>query len=309
MNILIFGIGGVGGFFGGKLAQTDHYVTFIARGKHLEAIRRNGLKVKSNSGDFTAFPDLATDNLEEIAPPDLVIFGVKSWQLAEAAALLKSYITKDTVILPLQNGADNIDKLKQILPEENILGGLCRIVSFVEAPGIINHPAFDPTITFGEVDNSQTLRIKQIKAIFDKAGIKSTIAKDIDAEIWKKFLFITMISGLGGLTRVPVGALRESAYLTKMMRDTAQEILSVAQAKNINIYQDDIENVFRVIAKQDPATTASTQRDIMDGKPSELEDFNGYIVKEGKKLGIPTPVNQMIYECLLPMEALVRANQ
>ena len=309
MNILIYGIGGVGGYFGGKLAQTGHNVTFIARGAHLEAIKKSGLTVKSVNGDFTAKPDLATDNLSEIPKPDLVILGVKSWQVSASAKALQPYLKPESVILPLQNGADNIENLLKIVPKNQVLGGLCRIISYIKEPGVVEHPAFEPNVIFGEIDNSKSDRVLAIKDVFDEAGFTNKIADDIEAEIWKKFLFICTISGLGGLTRVPIGKIRESEYLYKVMQDTASEILAVAKAKGINISETDVENTFKGINNQNPETTASTQRDIMDGKPSELENFNGYIVKQGLELGIPTPANKMIYECLLPMENEARSGK
>ena len=302
MKILIYGIGGAGGYFGGKLAKAGYNVTMIARGKHLEAIQKYGLSVKSINGDFRVFPKLATNNLKEVSPPDLVILGVKSWQIEETATLLKPIIAEETMVLPLQNGADNAEKLLRILPKKNVLAGLCKIVSFIESPGIIKHASYEPLITFGEIDNSMTPRIKKIQEIFNNSEITNNIPEDIQLEIWKKFLFIVTISGIGGLTRVPLEKIRESGYLIDVMQKTALEILAVAHAKNIALTPKHIEEVFEIIRQQPPGTTASTQRDIMDGKPSELQNFNGYIVNEGTRLGVPTPVNRFIFECLLPLE-------
>ncbi|WP_372916701.1 ketopantoate reductase family protein [Salegentibacter sp.] len=306
MNIIIFGIGGVGGYFGGKLAQAGFEVTMIARGKHLEAIRQNGLEVESINGNFKVKPKLATDNLAEIPVPDFVILGVKSWQIREVAKQLKPIISAETMVLPLQNGADNVEKLLEILQKKNVLAGLCHIVSFVEKPGKIKHVSFEPRITFGEIDNSESKRIQELKSVFDKAGITSFNPDNIQLEIWKKFLFITTISGLGGLTRVSIDKIRESDYLYELLQKTAQEIKLVANAKGIPLVEGHLEKAFEIIQKQPPGTTASTQRDIMAGRPSELENFNGFIVKEAKKLKISTPVNKMIYECLLPMEREAR---
>ena len=302
MKILIFGIGGVGGYFGGKLAQAGFNVTMIARGKHLEEIKENGLEVESINGDFTVRPYLATDNLAEVPTPDLVILGVKSWQIQEVANKLKPMISAETMILPLQNGANNVEKLLEILPKRNVLAGLCHIVSFVERPGKIKHVSFEPRITFGEIDNSNSERIQRLKTVFEKAGITNFNPENIQVEIWKKFLFITTISGLGGLTRVSIDKIRESEYLYDLLLKTAQEIKLVANAKGIPLAEEHLEKAFEIIQNQPPGTTASTQRDIMAGRPSELENFNGCIVKEAEKLGIATPVNKMIYECLLPME-------
>ena len=306
MKILIFGIGGVGGYFGGKLAQAGFNVTMIARGKHLEAINKNGLEVESINGNFKVKPNLVTDELAEVPTPDLVILGIKSWQIQEVANKLKPIISTETMVLPLQNGANNVEKLLEILPKQNVLAGLCHIVSFLEKPGKIKHVSFEPRITFGEIDNSTSERIQRLKTVFEKAGITNFNPENIQLEIWKKFLFITTISGLGGLTRVSIDKIRESEYLYDLLLKTAQEIKLIANAKGILLAEEHLEKAFEIIQNQPPGTTASTQRDIMAGRPSELENFNGFIVKEAEKLGIATPVNKMIYECLLPMEKEAR---
>jgi len=306
MKILIFGIGGVGGYFGGKLARAGYNVTMIARGKHLEAINKNGLEVESINGNFKVKPNLVTDELAEVPTPDLVILGIKSWQIQEVANKLKPIISTETMVLPLQNGANNVEKLLEILPKQNVLAGLCHIVSFLEKPGKIKHVSFEPRITFGEIDNSTSERIQRLKTVFEKAGITNFNPENIQLEIWKKFLFITTISGLGGLTRVSIDKIRESEYLYDLLLKTAQEIKLIANAKGILLAEEHLEKAFEIIQNQPPGTTASTQRDIMAGRPSELENFNGFIVKEAEKLGIATPVNKMIYECLLPMEKEAR---
>ncbi|WP_417360704.1 ketopantoate reductase family protein [Galbibacter sp.] len=306
MNILIYGIGGIGGYFGGKLALTNHHVTFIARGKQLRAIQENGLKVKSILGDFHCTPNLVTDDPKQAPTPDLVIMGVKSWQLAQGAAQIATILGENSLVLPLQNGVDNPNKLIQHIDEKQVLCGFCNLISFIETPGVVCHFAFPPTLTFGELNNSKSSRIQEIDAVFKQADIKSIIPEDIHRELWKKFMFITTISAIGGLCRAPIGDLRESEYITQLMRSTAEEILSVAQAKDIDLRPSDIEKVFETITHLDGLSTASTQRDLMAGKPSELETFNGYIVKQAKQYGIPVPVNEMLYECLLPMERQAR---
>ena len=305
MNIVVIGAGGVGGYFGGKLANAGFNVTFIARGRHLEAIKNRGLQVKSILGDFTVFPN-ATDNLSEIKNPDVVILGVKSWQVLDIAKQLKPIINNETMVLPLQNGADNADKLLSVLPRQNVLAGFCKIVSKIESAGVINHFSFEPEIVFGEYNNKKTQRVIELKHVFDKAGFKNILSEDIHLDIWKKFLFIASISGIGALTRSPFGAMRKNEAIRKIIFDTAKEIVEVANAKGIGLSQKDIETIIKVIDKQDYNTTASMQRDMMEGKPSELENFNGYIASQGKLLGIETPTNTFIYNCLLPQEQLAR---
>ena len=306
MKILVYGIVGVGGYFGGRLAKAGYEVSMIARGEHLKAIKKHGLEVESINGNFTVQPALATDDLTDVEQPDLIILGVKSWQVQEAARQLKPLLSEKTMVLPLQNGANNVESLLEVLPRENVLAGLCFVVSYIDRPGRIKHVAYEPRITFGEIDNSKTKRIQKLKEVFDKAEISSLNPENIQLEIWKKFLFICTVSGIGGLTRVPIDKIRESEFLYDMMRKTAVEMKEVANAKGIPLTDKHIEMVFEIINSQPTGNTASTQRDIMEGKPSELENFNGYIVREGECLGVETPSNRFIYECLKPMETEAR---
>ncbi len=306
IKILVYGTGGVGGYFGGRLAQAGHDVTFMARNESLKAIKENGLIVKSVNGDFTVKPAKATDDISEIESPDLVIFGLKSWQIKDAAKHLKSIITEETMVLPLQNGADNMEKLQEVLPKKNVLAGFCRIYSKKEAPGVINHFQFDPEIIFGELDNEKSERVLKLKEIFNNSGFKGIVPDDIHKAIWKKFSFIATVSGLGGLTRVSIGKMWQDDYLQGILKKTGLEIQAIAQAKGVDFNDEDVAQLFQFIDDQGMTATASTQRDIMAGRPSELGNFNGYIVEQGKKLGVDTPVNEFIYRALLPMEKEAR---
>ena len=169
MKIAIIGTGGVGGYFGGKLAKAGYDVTFLARGEHLKAIQQNGLTVKSIKGDFKVDSVKATDRIDTIGLVDLLILGVKAWQVKDISYVLKTIIHKDTVVLPLQNGVLAVDELKESIKKENIIGGLCRIISKIDSPGVINHFGIEPTIIFGELDNSKTERLYKIKTVFDSA--------------------------------------------------------------------------------------------------------------------------------------------
>ena len=308
MKILIIGAGGVGGYFGGKLAQAGFDVTFVVRGEHLSAIKKNGLQIKSIKGDFTVHPKV-TDDMQTIHDPELIILGVKSWQVIDVAKNLRSIVSKNTMVLPLQNGADNADKLLSVLNKENVLAGLSKIVSKIEAPGIIRHFAFEPEIIFGEINNESTARVKTLKNVFDKAGFKNKISDNIQLDIWRKFLFIVSISGIAALTRVVIGKIREDIYLRKICYQTALEIMTIANAKGINLTKTDIESAMQAIDNTDFQTTASMQRDIMENKPSELDNFNGYIVRQGQALQIDTPINDFIYYCLLPQEKRARGTE
>ena len=305
MKIVVFGVGGVGGFFGGKLANAGFDVTFIARGENLMAIRENGLQIKSIQGDFEVYPNV-TDNINEISNIDLVILAVKSWQIDAIAKQLKPVISKNTMVLPLQNGADNADRLRAILPEKNVLAGLCKIVSKIESPGVINHFEFEPEIIFGEYDNSKTERMQKLKSVFNKSDFKNIHSDDIHLDIWKKFLFIATVSGIGAITRSVFGEMREDKNIRDLLYQTANEIKAIANAKEIPLESKHIEMALEIVDRMEYNTTASMQRDFMEGKPSELQNFNGYIVEQGKLLNIPTPVNKFTYHCLLPQELKAR---
>ncbi|WP_340199702.1 2-dehydropantoate 2-reductase [Ascidiimonas sp. W6] len=306
MKIVVYGTGGVGGYFGGKLAKAGFNTTLIARGEHLKAIKKNGLFVRSIYGDFHVNPTFATSDVREVKNPDLILLATKNWQIPEVSLHLREIIHKETMVLPLQNGVNATDKLVEVLSEKNVLAGLCRIISFIEGPGKIWHKAFHPQILFGELDNSKTQRIKKVKAIFDAADFDNQIPGDIQLEQWRKFLFIATISGIGSITRMEIGVNRADKGIRQIMEETAQEIKALANAKGVALSDTDIAQTFAAIDKQAPNTTASMQRDIMNGKPSELDDFNGYVVKESKKYGLKSPVNSFIYTCLKPMEKMAR---
>lgn len=308
MKIVIIGAGGVAGYFGGKLAKAGYDITFLTRGESLRVIKDNGLIVKSIIEDFHVFPK-ASDNYAVVNTADLVILGVKSWQIDSIARKIKPYLQHTATVLPLQNGADNANRLLKILAPKNTIAGLCRIVSKIESPGVIDHFGYEPEIVFGEISNKKTERILKIKEAFDKAGFKNRISENIQRDIWLKFLFIASISAFGALTRSVLGVMREDAYLRNILIKTAEEVVRIGRAQGVTLTANDIDNCFKVIDKIDYDTTMSLQRDMMQGKPSELENFNGYIVQQGDKMDIETPVNDFIYYSLRPMELKARTGK
>jgi len=307
MKILIYGTGAVGGYFGARLAEAGNDVTFIARGKHLEAIKKNGLQLKSIDGDFTINPCNATDDISLLSTDfDLIILGVKSWQISDAAEAIKPILNDNTLILPIQNGVNNVDKLLSVIDQKNVIAGFCKIYAKVDGFGIINHFFFPPEINFGEVDNQKTTRILALKSAFEKAKFKTTISEDVIADIWKKFMFICTVSGLGALTRVSIGAMVANEETKNLLQKTVEEIYKIALAKEVKLPVGMDKMMMGFITNQPYKSTASTQRDIMEGRPSELENFNGYIVEQGLEFGVKTPVNKFVYECLLPQERIAR---
>ena len=305
MNIAVIGTGAVGGYFGGKLAQAGNNVTFIARGEHLKAIRENSLIVKSIKGDFVIHPANVTDKISEISSPDLVILGVKAWQVKEVASELKNVIREDTTVLPLQNGVLASDELMSVLQPSNVVAGLCRIFSKLDAPGVINHFGIEPEIVFGEISNEVTPRIENILKTLTNSDIKTYIPKDIQTELWKKLMIIGS-GGLLAITRSPYGAVREHKETRKLMHSLLNEIFIVSQMTGARMGVDFVTKTMDYIDSYPYDATTSLARDIWAGKPSEIEYQNGSVVMLGKKYGVKTPVNRFVYYSLLPMERKAR---
>ncbi len=305
MRIAIIGTGGVGGYFGAKIAKAGFDVTFLARGEHLETMLNNGLTVKSILGDFRIENVKATDKITGIKNPDLVILGVKAWQIKEIRDDLKKIIHSNSMILPLQNGVLAAEELIENIDKSSVLGGLCRIISKIESPGVINHFGVNPTIVFGELDKSESKRTQELKSIFESAGIDSKISTDIEAELWKKFIAIC-VSALLAVTKTTYGELRELKETRQMMIGLYEEIFFLSQKIGVKIEPDFIEKTVAFADSLPYNATSSLTRDVWEGKPSEIEYQNGTVVRLGEKYGVDTPINKFVYSCILPNELKAR---
>jgi 2-dehydropantoate 2-reductase len=305
MKIAIIGTGGVGGYFGGKLANAGYDVGFLARGQHLHALQTNGLTVKSGLGDFHINNVRASNTTGNLGKSDLVILGVKAWQIKEVRNDLKSILHDETVIIPLQNGVLAAEELAEVINRKHILGGMCRIMTKVESPGVIIHSEVTPTIVFGELNRSISERTCRIKEVFDRAEINSRISEDIDADIWKKFISIC-VSGLLAVTKTTYGELRELKETRQMMIDLLNEVYALSQKIGIKIEPDFIEKNIAFIDSHSYRSTSSLTRDVWEGKPSELFYQNGTVVKLGEKYGVETPVNRFVFNAILPSELKAR---
>jgi 2-dehydropantoate 2-reductase len=307
MKVVIFGTGGVGGYFGGRLAQAGRDVTFIARGKHLEAIREAGLKISSTQGDFLIHPAKATDSTESIGVIGLVILATKGWHLDSSIEKLRPLIGENTAILPLLNGMEHMDKLINHFGEEHILGGVCRISAFIEAPGHIRQMGVQPTIAYGELDNSKTTRIESVHKTFSNISyISAEIPIDINIVMWEKYVFISGISGVGAIARKPINEYRSDPQLRTMLINAMKETFSIAKARGVNLLENFVDETMKRIDNLPMGMLASMQKDIMEGSPSELDDQIGGVIRMGKALNIPTPTHEKIYAELLPFEQKAR---
>lgn len=309
MRIAIIGSGGVGGYFGGKLACAGHDLHFLARGAHLAAMRERGLRVDSISGDFVLEAVQATDDPGAIGPVDLAVVAVKSWQLPEAASAAQPLVASDTVVLPLLNGVEASRILADAVGEEHVFGGICRISARIEGPGHIVHSAIDPSITFGELDNRRTERAAALQRALTEAGIRAEIPSDILAAVWEKFALIATWSGIGAVTRVPIGQWRDLPGTRAMAEACLREIHSVASARGIALGEDRVMKIMDVYDSVPPESVASMQRDVLEGRPSELEDQSGAVVRLGREVQVPVPTHAFLYDVLLPQERKARAGK
>ena len=307
MKIAVFGSGAIGGYFGGRLAQAGHDVTFIARGKHLEVMLAEGLRVKSIKGNFSIHPAQATDNPQDIGVVDVVLCCVKAWQVSEAAVAMRPLVATHTVVIPLQNGVEAHTALAAKLGDHHVLPGLCRLISMIEAPGTIRHAGAAPYMAFGEMDGRLSPRAKKIADRLDAAeGMSVEALQHIFADMWKKFMLIAPWGGVGAVTRVPIGIVRKIPESRDMLVDAIREVFKVGRANGVEIENEALASTIAFIDKLPPDGTASMQRDIMDGRPSELSWQTGAVVRFGSQKGVSTPTNTFIYHSLLPLERIAR---
>jgi len=310
MKFAIFGTGGVGGYFGGRLAQAGQDVTFIARGKHLSALIESGLRVDSISGDFLVKPAKATDAPQSIGEVDVVIVATKAWQLPEAVKNMKPLLGEKTVVLPLLNGIEHVDLLVDAFGSEHVLGGLCRISSFIVGPGHITHVGVKPIVSFGELNHKKSERVINLLDIFSALnGVDVELPEDIHVAMWGKFILICSTSGVGAVTRQPFGVFRVIPESRAMLKASVEETVRLGRAKGVSLPPDIVDTIMNRIDGFPETMVASMQKDIMEGRPSELESQTGAIVRMERALGIPTPTHAYIYASLLPMELQARSKK
>jgi len=302
MRIAIMGTGGVGGYFGGLLARAGEEVTFIARGEHLRAIQENGLRVESVHGDFTVAPAQATDDPTAAGAVDLVLFATKTYHIDDAVRTMRPLVGPQTAILPLQNGVDASERVAAILGPDPVLGGVTYVSSYRAAPGLIHQISQFRRIVVGELNGQVTPRAEAIVAVLARAGATAELSTDINKIRWSKFAFIAPFSGVGGVTRASAGEIMACPETRAMLQQAVREVEAVARAHGIQLDEDVVPKTLEFCEGLAPDLTASMQRDIILGKPSELESMIGVIVRQGAELHVPVPVFEFLYAALLPQE-------
>jgi 2-dehydropantoate 2-reductase len=269
-------------------------------------MRRNGLRVDSIKGDFVVKPVHVTDDPAEAGKVDVVLVGVKAWQVPEAAGAMRPLVGSGTLVLPLQNGIEAPAQLAAVLGDQHVLGGLCGLFCYVAGPGHIRHAGTEPFVKFGEMNNRPSQRVKELQQVFMRAGVTAEIPPDIQVALWMKFLFITVLSGVGAVTRAPVGVWRSLPENRQMAEQGLHEIMAVARARDIALPGEAVRTTMVMFDGLAPQSTSSMQRDVMEGRPSELEAQIGAVVRLGQGADVVTPLHTFIYHSLLPMELRAR---
>ncbi|MDP7617315.1 MAG: 2-dehydropantoate 2-reductase [Arenicellales bacterium] len=306
MRFAVFGAGGLGAYYGARLVEAGYEVSFIARGPHLEAMQKNGLKVISPVGDVHLEKPQVTDQPADIGEVDVVIIAVKSWHVAEIIPVLGPLLGDATVMLPFLNGVDAPDQLASTFGEGSVLGGLSRIFSEIESPGVIRHLNPAAYIECGELNGERSSRVEVLADVFRGAGIETEASDNIRCALWQKLLLVGSWAGLGALSQSSLGVVCDQPELRSLVDQAMDEGIAVGGALGYPLPDNLKQQMWDFYHGVPHDTTASLMRDILSGRPSELDAWNGAIVRFGDQVGVPTPVHQFTYDVLLPMERRAR---
>lgn len=299
LRIAIVGSGGVGGYFGGRLAAAGADVTFIARGAHLQALRTHGLRLESPKGDLHLPHVSATEDTSTLAPVDVVLFAVKLYDAESAARLLPPLIGADTVVVPLQNGVDGVETVAGAVGRPHVAGGVAYVAAVVSEPGVIRHTTMDHLL-FGELDGARSPRLERLLEACHAAGFQATLSDHIDVDIWSKFVRLSVMSGMTAVTRSPIGPLRDDPDLFAMIQAAVLEAMAVARKKGIALPAGVFDEIIRMTQELPPQAKSSMLEDLERGKRLELPWLSGAVVRLGNELGVETPIHRFIATVLKP---------
>lgn len=302
MRIAVVGIGGVGGYFGGKLARyygsRDAEVIFIARGEHLHQIRKKGLRQITVEGQFTAIPTVATDLPKGFGHFDLTLFCVKGYDLESTAALLQNNIGRSSTVISLLNGVDNVKPLERCFPEARVLNGCVYIGAHIVKPGVVRQVGGTCQLLFGPEDGNLE-SLSQIESLFTRAGVNAVLTGDIQTVVWEKYLFVSPLASATTYLEQPIGAFVEKSEKRSFLEGLMREVAEIGKARGISISEKMIQAALEKNALFPYETKTSLQMDFENGRRIEIDIFTGYITKSGKELGISTPLHDTVYEKLI----------
>jgi 2-dehydropantoate 2-reductase len=303
VKIAIVGAGGLGGYFGARLAASGHEVAFIARGSHLAAIQQDGLRVTSSVGDLHLPTVFATDDMARVGVADIVLVSVKLWDAEAVAAQLTSMVGPDTAVISFQNGVDKDDILAGKLSPRAVMGGVSYIAARIGRPGEIVHTGTMQRLVFGELDGSRSSRAEAFLAACTSAGIAAEISPDIRSLTWQKFVFLVGLSSMTTAARLPIGRVRSCLESRAMLLEVMQEAVAVAEAEGISLPSDFAEDRLKFCDGLPPEMTSSMHEDLKAGRRLELPWLSGKVVRLAAAHGVRTPANSAIVALLGPHAA------
>jgi len=299
MKLVVVGAGGVGGYFGGKLQRRGTAVTFVARGAHLEALRRRGLTIRSaNEGEWSV-PVTAVEHLEGRPTADAVLLCVKSFDTEQAVEAIRPVVGPDTAVVSLQNGVDNEEKIDAALGAGHAVGGVAYVFATIEGPGVIAHTQ-GGRIVLGELDGQARPRTERLREAFTAAGVPTELSPDIRRALWDKYLAITAQAGMTALTRKPVGVIRANPECWTLFRLLLEELAAIAAAEKVGLAPDVVERILTGVSGLKPDTTSSMYYDLTHGKRLELEALQGHALRLAERHGLPAPALFAVYAALTP---------
>jgi len=299
MHIAVMGTGGVGGYFGGRLAAAGEDVSFIARGAHLQALTTKGLTIRSPKGDLHLPSVRASADPAALGAADVVLFTVKMYDVPEAAVFIRPLIKDGTVVITLQNGVEAVDLVASVLGREHVAGGVAYVAAVIDEPGVIKHTALDRLI-FGELDGRVSERLARFKQACEKTNFDSTLSERIEVDLWSKFSRLSVFSGMTAVTRSPIGVLRDDPQLLALLTAACQETIAVGRARGVPIPDVLMDEIMAMIHGLPPQAKSSMLEDLERGKRLELPWLSGGVVRLGAEAGVPTPIHGFIATVLRP---------
>ncbi|MER7661687.1 2-dehydropantoate 2-reductase [Streptomyces sp. NPDC096193] len=302
MRIAVVGAGGVGGYFGARLAAAGNEVTFVARGRQLEAIRRNGLLVRSPLGEFRVQADAVVPTIADLGPVDVLLIAVKLWDTDDVVGGLRNHVGAGTMVISLQNGVQKDTVLRRELPAEAVAGGVCYISATIEEPGIVVHNGEMQKLVFGEYDGQETDRTRAFLDACLEAGIDAEISPDIERVIWEKFVFLAGVSAATSAVRQPIGVIRADPRSRALLGDLMREVVSVGRAAGVGLDPAFADDRLTFCDSLPATMTSSMHHDLTEGHRLELAWLSGAVADLGEELGVSTPRHRTVADILAPYE-------
>jgi 2-dehydropantoate 2-reductase len=300
MRVVVFGAGGVGGYFGARLALAGNEVGFVARGRHLEAIRTKGLTVRSALGDIHLPSPPASDDTSVLGAADVVIFTVKLWDTESAAVALRPLLARGGVVIPFQNGVESVERIGAVVGADRVLGGAAYIAATISEPGTITHTGTMARLRFGALESSQVVLAKTFHAACVGAGIDAELVDDVRRVIWEKFVFLAAMSGVTSVTRCPIGPIRSDPDMRETLRLAIEETWKLARARGIQLGDDFVARQMQFGDGLPAQMKSSMLNDLEGGRRLEAPWLAGAVARMSREQGLAAPVNATIYAALKP---------